>query len=321
MRLMSQTGRYTLALIVMSRLQIRHRTTYRYRKPVAFGEHRLMMRPRESYDQHVLAWRLDATPTPSELRHVHDVFGNCVAIARFDGKADLLSFESEVTVDHTPIPLRADCDEAIPAGRASLPFAYDAEDMPDLHRSMERGFPDPDQAVETWVRRFVKWNGRTYVLPLLSEMTRAIHAEFSYAQRLHGGAQAPAETLALRSGTCRDFAVLMMEAARSLGLAAHFVSGYIYVPPAQTAALAAGRVGGGHTHAWAQIYLPSCGWVEFDPTNGIIGNRDLIRVATVRDPRQAIPLWGSWQGDSADYLGMSVEVDLTMEPHRDLNVA
>ncbi len=317
---MTEPARYTLAMSVMSRLQIRHNTTYRYRKPVSFGEHRLMMRPRESFDQHVLVSRLHATPAPSELRQVHDVFGNCITIARFEGRSDILSFESQVLVEHTPVPLRADCDEAIHSGRASLPFAYDSEDMPDLHRSMERGFPDPDQAVETWVRRFVKWNGRTFVLPLLSEMTRAIHSEFTYAQRLEGAAQTPAQTLALRSGTCRDFAVLMMESARSLGLAAHFVSGYIYVPPPQ-GAWSEPRNGGGHTHAWAQIYLPSCGWVEFDPTNGIIGNRDLIRVATVRNPRQATPLWGSWSGDSGDYLGMTVEVDLSMEPERDLYVA
>jgi transglutaminase-like putative cysteine protease len=313
---------YPLALVVMSRLLIRHTTTYRYRQPVSFGEHRLMTRPRESYDQHVVSFRLQITPQPSELRQVHDVFGNCLSIARFEEKSDILSFDSQVLVDHTPVPLSADCDEAIGPDGASIPFAYASEDAPDLHRSMERGFPDPDRAVEAWVRRFVKWNGRTFVLPLLSEMTRAIHSEFSYAQRLHGPAQTPGETLARRSGTCRDFAVLMMEGARSLGLAAHFVSGYIYVPPAPGDGIHDGvRVGGGHTHAWVQIYLPSCGWVEFDPTNGLIGNKDLVRVATVRNPRQATPLWGSWAGESGDYLGMNVEVDLTMEPERDLNVA
>jgi transglutaminase-like putative cysteine protease len=304
----------------MSRLHIRHITTYRYRKPVGFGEHRLMMRPRESYDQRVLFSQLKTTPLPRELRQLHDVFGNCVTVVGFKGKADTLVFDSQTLVDHHPAPLNADGEEAIHADGASLPFAYDSDDMPDLHRAMERGFPDPEQAVETWVRRFLRWNGRTFVLPLLSEMTRAIHSEFKYAQRLEGPAQSPAQTLAMRSGTCRDFAVLLMEAARSLGLAAHFVSGYIYVPPVK-GAVGPQRVGGGHTHAWTQIYLPSCGWVEFDPTNGIIGNQDLVRVATVRNPRQATPLWGSWQGETGDYLGMTVEVDLTMEPERDLDVA
>ena len=231
----------------MPRLHITHRTTYRYRKPVAFGEHRLMMRPRESYDQHVIFSQLTVSPDAS-VRHVHDVFGNCVSIASFDRQAAELVFDSRVVLDHNPHPVLLDCEEAIHPSTLSLPFAYDATDLPDLARSVERGFDDPDRAVERWVRRFLKWNGPTLVLPLLSEMALAIHAEFTYRKRLDGAAQSPVETLALGSGTCRDFAVLMMEAARSLGLAAHFVSGYVYVPPTQTDGVQ--RLGGGHTHAW-----------------------------------------------------------------------
>ena len=85
----------------------------------------------------------------------------------------------------------------------------------------------------------------------------------------------------------------MMEAVRALGFAARFVSGYLYVPARdrRAATSAAAR-----THAWVQVYLPGAGWVEFDPTNGIVGNRDLIRVAVARDPRQAVPLSGTWTG-------------------------
>jgi transglutaminase-like putative cysteine protease len=115
--------------------------------------------------------------------------------------------------------------------------------------------------------------------------------------------------LKLSSGTCRDFAVLMMEAARSLGLAARFVSGYLYVKDS-----ASPRLGGGATHAWLQVYLPGAGWVEFDPTNGIVGNHDLIRVAVVRDPRHAIPLAGTYIGAPGDFLSMDVEVSVTDQP-------
>jgi transglutaminase-like putative cysteine protease len=108
-------------------------------------------------------------------------------------------------------------------------------------------------------------------------------------------------------GTCRDFALLMMEAVRSLGLAAQFVSGYIHTPYPEGVSA---RVGGGHTHAWVRVYVPACGWVEFDPTNGIVGNADLIRVAIARDPRQALPLYGTWCGSADDFLGMDVEVDV-----------
>ena len=294
-------------------LHIRHLTTYRYRRPVGFGEHRLMMRPKESYDQRVLSASLHVSPEPASLRHMHDVFGNCVTLVRFDGRADTLSFESRVTLEHTPAPLVSDPAEAIGADGPAFPFAYGGEDMPDLLRSIERGHPDPGGAVAAWARRFLRWNGPTPVLALLAEMTRAVRADFTYGKRLDGPPQSPADTLALRSGTCRDFAVLMMEAARSLGLAARFVSGYIYSPSADARAGDA-RIGGGHTHAWVQVYLPSCGWAEFDPTNGIVGNTDLVRVAVVRDPAQAVPLSGVWDGEAGDALGMEVEVELTAAP-------
>jgi transglutaminase-like putative cysteine protease len=139
-------------------------------------------------------------------------------------------------------------------------------------------------------------------------MTHAIHREFTYGARLAGAPQAPLETLALRGGSCRDFAMLMIEAVRSLGFAARFVSGYVY-----SGSKKSGRVGGGHTHAWVRVYLPVCGWVEFDPTNGIVGNADLVRVAITRDPRQAVPLHGTWAGLASDYLGMEVSVDVSVE--------
>jgi transglutaminase-like putative cysteine protease len=138
-------------------------------------------------------------------------------------------------------------------------------------------------------------------------LTYAIKESFGYARRHERGTLAPLTTLDLGRGSCRDLALLMIEAVRSLGLAARFVSGYIYVPDRDQGAV----LGGGSTHAWCQVYLPGAGWVEFDPTNGIIGNRDLIRVAVARDPAQAVPLTGTFYGEAADELGMSVEVQVT----------
>jgi transglutaminase-like putative cysteine protease len=105
-----------------------------------------------------------------------------------------------------------------------------------------------------------------------------------------------------------------MEAVRALGFAARFVSGYVYVPDRD----GAGVKGGGSTHAWCEVYLPGAGWVEFDPTNGIVGNRDLIRVAVARDPSQAIPLSGTYAGGSTDFLDMEVFVRVTTEPEATL---
>ena len=284
-------------------LRVHHVTTYRYRQPVAFGEHRIMVRPRDGHDQRLISAEIAIDPAPARLRWVHDVFGNCVALASFDRRSETLRFDCRVALDHHPAePLEFALDEHA----AFYPFAYDAEDMPDLLRLIERAWPDRDRAVDRWARGFLRHGRANRTEELLADIARAIHRGFAYGARDAAGVQDPATTLARRSGSCRDFAVLMMEAARALGLAARFVSGYLHAP-AQ-----GGRVGGGATHAWVQVFLPGAGWVEYDPTNGIVGsNQDLIRVAVARDPLQAVPISGSWTGFPSDHLSMDVTVDVT----------
>lgn len=285
-------------------VSIRHLTLYRYRSPVAFGEHRVMYRPLESFDQRVLSARLEVGPEPSLLSHVHEVSGAAVAVVRFDARADRLRFESEVILDHTPRPAFDLESEHSTLGAER--FAYGPDESADLALSIARRHPDAGE-VEAWARQFVRPQGRTPLSAVLSDMTHAIREGFAYALRLDGPPQTPTLTLARRTGTCRDFAVLMVEAARSLGLAARFTSGYVY-----SGSQKAGRTGGGHSHAWARIYLPDCGWIDFDPTNGIVGNQDLVRVAEVIHPRAALPLHGSWSGRASDFLGMDVDVDISV---------
>jgi transglutaminase-like putative cysteine protease len=287
-------------------ITVRHVTTYRYKQPVAFGEHRMMLRPRDSYDQKLLDATLAITPEPVDVRWVHDVFGNCVAIARFAGRAEELRFESIIRLDHSPTNA---LDFQIEEYAKRYPFTYGADEMPDLLRSIERQYLDPEREVDRWARQFLRHDGRTNTSELLAAMTHAIPQELDYVAREESGVQDPAKTLRMKSGSCRDFAVLMIEAVRSLGLAARFVTGYLYVPEGRRSE----RIGGGATHAWLQVYVPGAGWIELDPTNGIVGNHDLIRVAVARDPRQAVPISGSWTGFPSDHLGMTVEVEVTAE--------
>ena len=287
-------------------LTVRHVTTYRYKQPVAFGEHRMMLRPRDSYDQKLLDTNLEITPEPVDIRWVHDAFGNCVAIARFAGRAQELRFESVIRLEQSSTNV---LDFQIEEYAKRYPFTYGADEMPDLMRSIERQYLDPEHELDRWARQFLRHDGRTETTELLASMTYAIRQTLTYVAREESGIQDPVRTLRLASGSCRDFAVLMMEAVRSLGLAAHFVSGYLYVPEDRRG----GWVGGGATHAWLRVYLPGAGWVEFDPTNGIVGSHNLIRVAVVRDPRQAVPVSGTWTGFPSDSLGMTVEVEVAAE--------
>jgi transglutaminase-like putative cysteine protease len=285
----------------MPRLKVTHLTTYRYAYPVAFGEHRMMLRPRDSHDLRILGTGLAIQPAPSSVRWLHDVFGNSVAVARFETMAATLTIESEITLD---LYAREAPDYPIEEFARLYPFGYAVDDLPDLARCIERHYPDPERVLEHWARGFILPEGETDTWDLLVRMTRAVQRDFGYAVREAAGIQAPASTLALRQGTCRDFALLLMEAVRALGFAARFVTGYLYQPAA------GGHVGGGATHAWTQIYLPGAGWVEFDPTNGIVGNRDLIRVAVGRDPSQAIPLSGTYAGPKEAFLDMAVAVQV-----------
>ena len=286
-------------------LTVSHVTSYTYRQPVSFGEHRLMVRPRESYDQHLIEARLTIDPEPSDLRWVQDVFGNSVAIATFDRRAKTLTIDSNVRVRHSPAELEV---VHIEEYARLYPFTYASEEMPDLLRSIERQHLDPQRQIDTWARRFVNPSGQTDTLAMLSDMTAAIRREFTYVSRAEKGTQTPIETLNRRKGTCRDYAMLMIVAARALGFAARFVSGYVYSPTARES-----NIGGGNTHAWVRIYLPGSGWVEFDPTNGIIGSRGLIRVAVARDIYQAVPISGTWAGFPGSFIDMTVGVDISVE--------
>ena len=282
----------------MTLLTIHHKTEYRYAHPVAFGEHRIMLRPRDGHDLRVLSCELDINPQPMRLRWIHDVFGNSVGIATFDERAATLTFTSTVTVDHNPVEEFA----LTPDDTAYFyPFLYDAEEFPDLRQFVTPNYSDPNGELAAWARNFLDADAPTPTFKILSGMTHGIRNAFSYRKRHERGTQHPLDTLQTGSGTCRDYALLMIEALRRLGIAARFVSGYIHTGDRS-------HDGGGSTHAWVQVYLPSAGWIEFDPTNGIVGTRDLIRVAVARDPRQAIPLHGLYLGPADAFSGMEVNI-------------
>ena len=288
----------------MKLLTVRHATTYRYDAPVTFGQHRLMLRPRDSHDLRLVGAELSLSP-PGKLRWLHDVFGNSVALVDFEEPAAALSIVSTLTIERYAL---ARLDFPIDPEAESYPFMHSADDRSDLGRLRERHYPDPRGLVDMWAKQFIL-ETPTNTFNLLATMNAAIRGSFGYHAREEEGTQSPVETLEKRSGTCRDYALLFIEAARALGFGARFVSGYLYDP-----ALDGGDAmqGAGATHAWAEIYLPGAGWVEFDPTNGLIAGENLIRVAVTRDPAQAVPIGGSYFGEGK-FVGMDVDVTVRAE--------
>jgi len=267
-----------------------------------------MCRPRDSHDLRLLDTGIAIIPQPSELRWMHDVFGNSVAIAVFSEPAAELVFESSFRAEHFPLPERT---LVIDDYAATLPLSYSASDDVDLGASKARHYPDPEHKLDAWVKALLDETPGNGTLDVLMAMIAAIKSEFTYRRREEVGVQTPVETLELRSGSCRDFAVFMMDAVRFLGLAAQFVSGYLYDEALIDAG--GGLVGGGATHAWVQVFLPGPGWVEFDPTNALMGGRNLIRVAVAREAAQAAPLVGSFTGAADEFLALNVAVEVTAE--------
>jgi transglutaminase-like putative cysteine protease len=291
----------------MTVLNVRHTTIYRYARPVMLGDHRLMLRPRDSHDLRLIKTNLTFSP-PASVHWMHDVFGNSVAVASFAQPAAELRIESNLmletyAVERPPFQITPDASR--------YPFVYSADDRIDLGRMLERQYPDPNDRLGAWARGFVRSNP-TDTSALLADLNSGVKAQIFYQSRETEGTQTPVETLTRGWGSCRDLAVLFIEAARSLGFGARVVTGYLYRAAADAGS--AGAVGAGTTHAWADIYVPGAGWIAYDPTNGTIGGQDLIRVAVTRDISQAVPVSGSFVGIPGSYLGMTVDVAVLSEP-------
>jgi transglutaminase-like putative cysteine protease len=283
--------------------EIVHTTIYHYKQPVRFGEHRVMFRPRDSHDLRVLGTDLQVSPN-SHVRMIQDPHSNSVALVQPDGPAKELKIVCTFWIEHAHTN-----NEELPLSPSAevFPFAYSVEERFDLEQYLRPHYDDPGGHLTAWARQFLRTDGLTGTRELLLKMNQSIRDNFKYAERDEEGTQSPQDTLKHSSGSCRDFALLMMEAIRRLGIATRFVSGYLY-DPALDGGEANETVGAGATHAWLQAYLPGAGWVPFDPTNNLTGGNQLIRVGVARDPSQAAPVSGSWYGESDDYLGMTVSV-------------
>lgn len=283
-------------------LNIRHKTTYRYRMPVALNPHRLMLRPRESRDLRLHAMDLAIEPA-AHIAWMQDIVGNSVATASFPAMTTDLAIESLVQVQLNSVAWPV---FDIAASAISYPFAYGRDEQTDLGALAVPQHEDPRGELRDWAAGFV-YATPTDTLALLKDVNAGVATWISYLSRDDEGTQPPLQTLGRRCGSCRDLAVLFAEAVRVLGFGARIVSGYLYDPDRR----AVGSGGDGTTHAWADVYLPGAGWIAFDPTNRSVGGANLIPTAVGRDIGLVVPVAGSFAGESRDFDGMTVEVAVT----------
>lgn len=283
----------------MRRLQIKHLTSYQYAETVTLLPHRLLLRPREGHDIRIESAELIIAPA-HQLQWQRDVYDNAVAEATFTQPANRLSIESHLTLQHYdshPLNFLV-ADYAV-----RFPFQYDAAERVDLGPYLTTIFVQDRPVLSPWLRQFWAAGQIVETYLLLEWINKAIATGFSYQQREEPGVQTPATTLAKRSGSCRDFATLFIEACHCLGLAARFVSGYQYSPSLMKDQ--------GATHAWAEVYLPGAGWKGFDSTTGKVVDNNYIALAVSRHPEMVPPVSGSFIAASGQSPIMTVAVEVT----------
>jgi len=277
------------------KLKVHHATTYGYARPVVLQPHRMVLRPRGSHEIAVLASSLSCSPE-AELDWTQDVFGNLIATATFSQPAAKLVIVNDLTVEQSAAtwPIFRIAPEA-----HSFPFEYSPDDLAALGTLAEFKGDDPEGRLRAWVQAFIR-SRSTDTLSLLKDINAGMLDAVAYRIRDEEGTQTPLETLSLASGSCRDIAALFIAAVRFLGLGARAISGYLFDADAP--------LGGGSTHAWAEIYLPGSGWIAFDPTHRRVGSANLVPVAAARSNRQIMPIVGGYVGRPEDFITMDVTV-------------
>jgi YD repeat-containing protein len=281
----------------MTSLSIRHETRYTYERPVSFGPHRLLVRPRDSHAMRLTNASLTLSPA-GDTRWAYDSLGNSVCFFTPQGPATELLIVSELVIERYPAALSVQPGDP----HTLTPVVYDRADRLLLAPFMEPVTEDADSELLRWVRGLMDQPGER-ALDFLLRLNNQIHGAFTYSARYEAGTQAPEVTVRLGSGTCRDFAWLMVEALRRLGYAARFVTGYLFSPANLDVR------GASATHAWCEVFLPDLGWIEFDPTNGLAESSDLIPIAAARTPEEAAPIAGALIGDPG-FSQMEVHVDV-----------
>ena len=193
-------------------LEIIHRARYDYSAPVMLGEHRLMYGPRQQPRSAPAASGLAIQPV-AQVHWIHDAFGNSIAIAQFDGTTRMLSWHQH----HPAGTFRPSARSAADRGIAGSFLAYLAEEAPDLARYVERHYPDPNATVSGWAKQFLEGEDGTDTFAMLTHMCKGIQETLKSAMRFEAGTLL-AVTLESGGGTCRDYALLMMEGVRAMGL-------------------------------------------------------------------------------------------------------
>ena len=264
------------------KIHVSHRTSYAYEREVGFSPHLLYLRPRENALLRVRYFTFNITPD-AKLIWTRDSYDNALAWAHFWDRAPTLTIRTDFeieTLDSNPF------DFILEPYAFAFPFKYEKNDAFNLAPYLAPPFPETRVGLLNWLHEhFVDRPKET--VPALVALNTLLHQTLRYQRREEHGIQPSLTTLRLGSGSCRDYAVLFIELCRTLGIAARFVSGYLYDPEANSPS-------SGAMHAWTEVYLPGGGWKGMDPTHGIWCDDAFIPVAHAAIAESINPIQGSY---------------------------
>lgn len=283
----------------MNRYKIVHQTDYDFSAVVQLLPHTLRLRPREGHELRIESLILNISPAAT-LRWHRDVEGNSVAAATFSTGTQHLTVKSEVIIQKYD---QAPHDFLVADYAVNYPFRYNLEDTTLLAPYMNPVQYSEIPALSNWMSHLWQRNDNIQTFALLLQLNQLIYQSMNYRRREEEWVQTAEQTLLWGSGSCRDFACLFITAARQLGFAARFVSGYLY---SDHISCQFGQ--SGSTHAWAEVFIPGAGWKGFDPTIGNIVGAEHIPVAVVRLPQSVPPIAGSFHGPAGTNMVVNVWV-------------
>jgi transglutaminase-like putative cysteine protease len=291
------------------RYRLSHISRYSYGSSVDLAAHMVHLRPRPLRTQRILSERIVTAPLPGRRRDGTDHFGNHITWLFLDlPHADFeITAESIVEVGGPEPPLPEDT----PAWELVVAAAQSCAGW----RAAEYCFDSPlvPRLAEATSYAAASFRADRPVLAGLLELNARIRADFAYRSGVTHVSTSVAELLRKRAGVCQDFAHVMISALRGLGLPARYVSGYIrtHPPPGQPR-----RVGADQSHAWVGCWLGhDHGWVDLDPTNGILVRNEHVILGWGRDYTDVSPVRGVILG-GGDH-GLTVNVDLAPEDEVD----
>jgi len=284
--------------------EVSHKTVYRYASPVAQSHHLVHLSPRPHERQRVIRHSLAIAPAPAQRNDFTDFFGNPASAVAIENSHSELLIHSRILLEVNPPP-RIDLDASAPwesVAALMLP-AQGPHELEVVQYVPPSHHTPPCRSLLTFAE--ASFPAGRPVLACAMELTSRIHREFRYDSAATDVATTIADILKIKRGVCQDFAHLLIAAFRVMGLPARYVSGYLLTHPAP------GRprlVGADASHAWASVWAPGIGWVDFDPTNDIIPRDEHITIAHGRDFQDVSPVTGVLLGGGAHHVDVAVDV-------------